>query len=228
MIQSLQRGWPDSYFATPAQISSSMNRLATMPIDAMNEWKERGSSGLINSLRRRLWTVRIAIGSAALEEQILRLMVHLAARMEHGVRHSLLYHPIFILLEGSAWCDQFAIVFVHLAHHFFGTPARVLHLQHKDSAQGGHYVAEIWYQSRQCNSAAWHLYDPHPDHLVAYRTSPTAPVLSMHELVQNPEPVRKNHSWCDKSAFFAFPPTQLISHEELEPTEDCFKGLYDP
>lgn len=196
--------------------------LASMSVEEFNAWAQSLNVGPVcRAVRYRLWVMRIAMGNGALEERLIRLMVHLANSVTHTSTHSGIAHPIFVLLEGRAWCDQYATVFAHLANKFFGVPTRVLHLIMSDRSQG-HFVTEVHY------GHSWHLFDPHPDHLNIYRHPGSGVVLPFVALQQQPEIVAAVPTWCKKEEFFRLPPVGVQYCWEFDDVHvhDLFSELY--
>ncbi len=139
-----------------------------------------------------LWVARAltAIGhNGTVEDQLVRLMVWTAAAVRFDKsRHSLLYRPIDILEEGTAWCDQHCLVWMHYAHEILGVDTRILTLRHSDG-KNGHTVAEASYYG------TWHLFDVAADHQAVYRGG-DGRALSYDEIVQMPYIVEaENHWW---------------------------------
>lgn len=134
-------------------------------------------------------------------ETMIRLMVWAAARLRPSSEHSGLIHPLDILREGSAWCDQCCAVVGFFALHLYGLMSRRVELRHSDGVSG-HTVLEVWYDD------GWHLFDCAQEHQGVYRDVERK-VLSNAELRAHPEVVAAAGNWwyseitgCGKEGFY--------------------------
>ncbi len=203
-------------------------RLVDMSIDEFWLWAQKPLDPFVVIIRMKLWKLRIAIGNGSFEEQIIRLMVTVSQWLEHTSTHSGLSTPLRILLDGRAWCDQISIVFGHFAYHFLGVITRQLHLIHTDLTQG-HFVTEVYYGN------AWHLFDPHPDHLSVYRFSHSKDIMSFDAISHMPAIVDAECNWFvgvngeGKSGFFKLSPVGVLYcwEYEMPPFNYTQKMIYD-
>jgi hypothetical protein len=164
-----------------------------------NRWHERSL----------LVEASLAMGSGSTEEQLLRLMVWVGARLHHCWRHSGLRDPLDILKEGTAWCDQYVKVFNWLVGRLLGLGTRALSLRHA-ATNDGHYVSEVRYDG------VWHLFDVHPDHQIVYRDPRTGVVLSWEGVAANRWLVRDEDSWYKGKVGFYYT-TPRYEDENLYP-----------
>lgn len=90
----------------------------------------------------------------AVEPGLLRLLGTLPDLLPVALdsTHSGLVDPVSVLRSGTAWCDQYAKVFLYLAGRLFGVPGREVAI-HRDGTIHGHTVAEVYYDG------AWRMYD---------------------------------------------------------------------
>ena len=160
------------------------------------EWKNKGAPENLQA-RRILATARMAAGYGGTEEQLTRLMVWVGTSLHHCWRHSDIAHPIDVLREGTAWCDQYTKVFCFLCTYFWEFPTRRLRIGHARREGEGHSVAEVHYQG------GWHLFDVHPDHQKTYRHPELGHIMSYTEIQQHIHVVEKEASWYeDKEGLF--------------------------
>lgn len=147
---------------------------------------------------------RVAVGSGPLEDQLIRLMVWVAAKACHTQTHSGKHNPIDLLLEGSGWCDQQCELFGFLSIHILGIEKfRIISMTHCDKTSG-HTVCEVFYEGD------WHLFDVEIEHQAVYR-SPWSDILLSYEAIrQQPNIVEKiqPHWWkgtngTGKSGFYS-------------------------
>ena len=198
--------------------------LVRMDIRSFLAWTGKDPRPGVRLLRQRLWQLRVAIGTATyVEDQLHQLMLGLAHLLTHHRNHTQISHPILVLIDGRAWCDQYAAVFSYLVCQFFGLASRRIRILHSDGTNG-HFTVEVYY------SGGWHFFDPHSDHLSVYRDPHTRAVLSYDELVACPEIVAAEKNWfvgedgIGKEGFFTGPPTSVNYCWQMRPKDCHFDG----
>jgi len=127
------------------------------------------------------------MGNGHVEEQLIRLMVWVGAVTVSTTVHSRVYHPLDILRDGTAWCDQQVRIFSFFALHLAHVNCREYSIYHTDGANG-HSVAEAYYHG------GWHLYDLHSDHQNVYR-GPGGEILSYEDICKSPQVVEAEGHW---------------------------------
>jgi hypothetical protein len=128
-----------------------------------------------------------AAGGGTVEEQLIRLMVWVGAKLPSRNPHTRIVDPIAIINSGTAWCDQQVKVFLFLAWKLLKVPGRELAIYHSDE-KNGHTVCEVRLNRRWC------LFDVHTEHQAVYR-GPDGRLLGHADLCRCSAPVAAEGHW---------------------------------
>lgn len=184
-----------------------MNLLYVTPAELF-AWVGAESDPGLKKQKRRFLEARTAMGPGPVEDQLLRLMVWVGAKLYTGATHTKIVETLDILEDGNAWCDQQTKVFGFFAWHLLGVHAREMAVRHSDG-HNGHAIVEAEY------SDGWHVFDVHGEHQAVYRHPDDGHLMSWAELSERPDVVAAEDHWwrgsngVGKEGFYtpALPPT---------------------
>jgi len=164
-----------------------MNKL-TATLQEWNEFCNQERNPVLKEEKRFFLSAKTAMGNGSREEQLIRLMVWIAAKHVHLKEHSLIKEPFAILRDGRAWCDQQCKLFIFFAKHLLDVSGRFVSLKHCDG-KNSHTVAEVFYDN------SWHLYDMHGFHQSIYRSGGKGHILSYAEICADNSIVASAKHW---------------------------------